>query len=203
MLSNIAVSIPTKQFLELANFLHSNNDPRDPVDVVSAAIDYWMDNASWKPELLSKTDTQGYQWKNVFLPSGTQIRMQYKGEYSYAKVEGDSVIFNGKSISPSVLANTIAGGSRNAWRDLWIKRPGPTGEKEWKLADDIRHLADQTQKSSEKFLRLVDEKGEEAGLKAIEATLGKECTENGIEWGEDSAKKQLEWMRATFGQVKS
>lgn len=199
MESIIAVSIPTKQFLELANFLRSNNDPRDPVNAVSDAIDYWMDNASWKPELLSQTDTQGYQWKNLFLPAGTQIRMQYKGEYSYAKVEGDAVIFNGKSISPSILANTIAGGSRNAWRDLWVKRPGPTGDKEWTLADELRRLTDKTKRSYEEFLRLAEERGEDAALRAIESSSRK----LGVEMENGAAKKHLEWVKATYGKVQS
>jgi hypothetical protein len=135
MKTHIAVPIATQQFIELANFLHSKGDPRDPVHVVAAAIDYWLDNASWKPELLSESDARGYQWKNLFLPNGTQIRMQYKGVYFYAKVEVDEIIYEGKSISPGSLANTIAGNSRNAWRDLWIKRPD---DKEWKLADECR-----------------------------------------------------------------
>lgn len=135
MKTQIAVPVSTEQFLELVNFLRSNGDPRDPVHVVSAAIDYWLDNASWKPELLAESNTQGYQWKTLFLPTGTQVRMQYKGAYSYANVDGDNLVYQGKGISPASLANTIAGSSRNAWRDLWIKRPD---DKEWKLADDCR-----------------------------------------------------------------
>lgn len=135
MKTQISVPVQTQQFLELANFLRSNCDPRDPVEIVSIAIDYWLDNASWKPELLFESDTRGYQWKNLFLPSGTQIRMQYKGAYFYAKVDGDEIIYDSKPISPGSLANTIAGNSRNAWRDLWIKRPE---DKEWKLADECR-----------------------------------------------------------------
>jgi hypothetical protein len=89
-----------------------------------------------EPELLVESDTRGYQWKNVFLSDGTQIRMQYQGSYSYAKVEGDELIYQGKPISPGSLAKTIAGGyNRNAWRDLWIKRPE---DKEWILADELR-----------------------------------------------------------------
>ena len=61
--------------------------------------------------------------------------MQYKGAYFYAKVDGDEIIYDGKPISPGSLANTIAGNSSNAWRDLWIKRPE---DKEWKLADECR-----------------------------------------------------------------
>lgn len=135
MKSTVSISIPTKKFVELVDFLRSHNDPRDPAVLVSTAVDYWLDNASWKPELLSQSDARGYQWKSVFLPSGTQIRMPYKGNYFYAKVEGDEIIYNGKPTSPGALANTIAHSSRNAWRDLWVKRPD---DKEWLLADTLR-----------------------------------------------------------------
>jgi hypothetical protein len=133
--SYVAVPIPSEQFLGLVDFLRSNGDSRDPGGIVATAIEYWIQNASWKPELLSPTDARGYQWKNLFLADGTQIRMHYKNAYSYARVEGDEIIYKGESISPGTLANTIAGTSRNAWRDLWIKRPD---DKEWTLADECR-----------------------------------------------------------------
>lgn len=135
MKTNISVPISTQQFLELVDFLRSNNDPSDPVYVIENAINYWMENASWKPELLAKSSMRGYQWKSLFLPHNTEIRMQYKGAYFYAQVEGDEIIYEGKTTSPGNLANMITKSSRNAWRDLWIKRPGDT---EWKLADDCR-----------------------------------------------------------------
>ena len=138
MKTSISIPIETELFLELVEFLKSKGDSRDPVLVISSAIDYWMDNASWKPELLAKSNTLGYQWKNLFLPDETQIRMQYRGTYFYAKVDGDEIIYNGTSITPGSLANTIAGNSRNAWRDLWIKRPE---DKEWRLADECRSEA--------------------------------------------------------------
>jgi hypothetical protein len=135
MKSQIAPLIDTKTFLALVDFLKENNDPRDPCEVVDQAVWYWMDNASWKPELLEKTDALGYQWKNLFLPSGTQIRMQYKGRYFYAVVKGDDLIHDGKSTSPANFANNITQTSRNAWRDIWVKRPQ---DSEWKLANDLR-----------------------------------------------------------------
>ncbi len=132
----MSVPIPTEQFLELVDFLREEKDVRDPVDVVSFAIQYFVDNASWKQDdLLVTRDSRGYQWKNLFLPHSTQIRMQYKGRYFYARVEGDEIVYDGTSTSPGALANRIAGNSRNAWRDLWIKRPE---DKEWKLADACR-----------------------------------------------------------------
>ncbi|WP_177219754.1 hypothetical protein [Nitrosospira multiformis] len=45
-------------------------------------------------------------------------------------------MYEGEAFSRSGLANRIASGtSRNAWRDLWIKRPR---DKEWVLANDLR-----------------------------------------------------------------
>ncbi len=135
MKTQISIPIDTELFLGLVDFLRSNGDARDPVAAISNAIDYWMDNASWKPELLTKSASRGYQWKNLFLPDRTEVRMQYKGVYSYAKVEEDELVYNGHPISPGNLANTITSSSRNAWRDLWIKRPSDT---DWCLADDLR-----------------------------------------------------------------
>ncbi|MFH1216671.1 MAG: hypothetical protein V1706_09240 [Pseudomonadota bacterium] len=154
MKSQISVPVQTSQFLELVNFLRINNDPRDPVDVVGTAIDYWLDNANWKPELLSEisSDDRGYQWKSLFLVHGTQIRMQYKGTTFYAKVEGDEIIYNGESISPGSMVNKITGTSRNAWRDLWIKSPG---DQEWQLALELRP---ENKEISEKLLRELNER---------------------------------------------
>ncbi|MGF6936987.1 hypothetical protein OKW41_006149 [Paraburkholderia sp. UCT70] len=141
MTKHISVPVDVDLFLSLVDFLRSKSDSREPVEVISTAIEYWLDSASWKPELLTESSTRGYQWKSLFLPEGTEIRMQYKGAYSYAKVEGDEIIYNGKSISPGSLANTIASSSRNAWKDLWVKRPD---DKEWRLADDCRNEQNDT-----------------------------------------------------------
>jgi hypothetical protein len=135
MKTQICVPVDTEQFLGLVDFLRSNGDPRDPVLVIADAIDYWMDNASWKSELLKVSKLRGYQWKSLFLPEGTQVRMQYKGATYYAKVEGDKLVYNGAPISPSALANAITQSSRNAWRDLWLLRPQ---DSEWQLADECR-----------------------------------------------------------------
>lgn len=137
METQVAIPVRTRQFLDLADFLRRSGDSRDPVAAVADAIDYWLDNASWKPELLSQSTnaTRGYQWKSLFMPDGTEVRMQYKGQYHYAKVEGDQLIYESEPITPGRLANIITGTSRNAWRDLWIKRPS---DAEWLLADDCR-----------------------------------------------------------------
>lgn len=139
--STISVPIATSQFVELVDFLREQGSDRDPVAAIEKAIDYWIDNASWKqedllPEIFTKD--KGYTWKDVFLPHGTSIRMRYKGEYHYAKVEGDYVLFGGQNMSPSEFANRVAGSSRNAWRDLEIRRPA---DEEWIPADQLRFAA--------------------------------------------------------------
>lgn len=142
MKTQISIPVATRQFLELADFLKAQGDARDPVLAVQDAIDYWLDNASWKPELLRQAQPSnlGYQWKGLFLPDSTEVRMQYKSDWYYAKVEGDKLVYEGEPITPGRLANTVAGTSRNAWRDLWIKRPA---DAEWLLADDCRAAGEQ------------------------------------------------------------
>lgn len=141
--SLINVPVPTQTFLTLSDFLKQSGSNRDPVEIISTAIDYWMDNAEWKKEdLLPDVFDQekGYRWKQVFLPHGSMIRMKYKGQFSYAKVEGDKIIFENKEVSPSEFANTVTGTHRNAWRDLEVKRPSDTA---WQLADLLRAHAEQ------------------------------------------------------------
>lgn len=84
---------------------------------------------------------EGYHWAPLFLPNGTAIRMEYKREAVYAAVKSGKIHFKHNTYSPSELARAIAvgekgqGTNRNAWRDLYIKRPG---DAEWGLADELR-----------------------------------------------------------------
>ncbi len=144
MSKDICIPVSTGTFLLLVDFLREQGSDRDPIVVVEDAIHYWIDNASWKQEdlmpELQVSGAHGYTWKykdsSVFLPHGSELRMRYKGQYHYAKVDGDEIKYQGNSVSPSTLANTITGSSRNAWRDLWIKWPNSS---KWVLADDCRH----------------------------------------------------------------
>lgn len=134
----ISIPVEMTQFLDLSDFLREEKSKFNPVEAIEFAIDYWMENASWKDELLSgsprETD-KGYIWKNLFLPNGTSLRMKYKGEIYYCAVMKDKIIFNGEETSPSGFANKVAKTSRNAWNDIWIKRPDDT---EWIFADNLR-----------------------------------------------------------------
>lgn len=136
--SFINIPIPTHIFLSLVDFLRREGSSRDPVEIINTAIEYWMDNASWKQEdLLPDVFNQekGYRWKQLFLPHDSLIRMKYKGQFHYAKVEGDTIKYEDKEVSPSEFANTVTGTNRNAWRDLEIKRPS---DNAWFVADFLR-----------------------------------------------------------------
>jgi hypothetical protein len=64
-----------------------------------------------------------YQWKSLFLPEGTMVRSWIHGDYHYACVEGDELVFNGKALSPNRFASLHARSVRNAWSDLYVRRP--------------------------------------------------------------------------------
>lgn len=79
---------------------------------------------------------RGYQWQNVFLPNGTQVRMTYRGTAHHAEICHEKLVFAGDSLTPSEFASQVANNtSRNAWRDIFIKFPGEGG---WKFADELR-----------------------------------------------------------------
>jgi hypothetical protein len=143
--STIAAPVSTELFVDLVDFLREKGSDRDPVAVIEEAIRYWIDNADWKtedlmPEVFERPRHLGYLWKTLLLPPGTQVRMKYKGTTYHAGVEGDDFLYVAKKISPSEFANQVASGTaRNAWRDLWIKRPE---DRDFRLADDLRHEAD-------------------------------------------------------------
>lgn len=148
--SEISVPIPTKLFLELSAFLKARGSDRDPVDAVTAAIEYWLTHSGWNGDLPSvpaaapeaageNQKISGYWWKRVFIPSGSRARTTYKGRTYFADVTAEGLLFEGKAMSPSRLMWKITGGARNAWRDLEFRFPS---SDKWVLADQLRLHAD-------------------------------------------------------------
>ncbi|MES2151192.1 MAG: hypothetical protein V4508_15535 [Pseudomonadota bacterium] len=78
---------------------------------------------------------RGYQWKRLFLPEGSSLRMVFRGAPYFASVSGDAIVYQGNRLSPRQLTLAIAGEGRNAWRDLWICLPGET---RWRPASLLR-----------------------------------------------------------------
>jgi hypothetical protein len=81
------------------------------------------------------TDGRGYQWKQVFLPNGTALRVIHGGRSIYAKVEDEQIISDGVLTTPSRLANVTGCGTRNAWRTIWLRFPG---DGRWQRAAECR-----------------------------------------------------------------
>ena len=87
-------------------------------------------------EQLSGDPKLGVHWQHVFLPNGTLLKMKYQGQDYLAHVRHQKIKFNETDCSPSEFASMVANNtSRNAWRDIWIMRPG---DKNWTFADDER-----------------------------------------------------------------
>lgn len=69
------------------------------------------------------------------MPDGTELRMHFDGEIYHARVSGDSIVYNGRKVSPRQFTLAIAGDGRNAWRDLALRLPG---EKHYRPAGLLR-----------------------------------------------------------------
>jgi hypothetical protein len=78
---------------------------------------------------------RGYQWKQLFLPDATRVRLNFEGQSYVARVAGDELIYQGRAVSPHQMVLQIAGDGRNAWRELWVRLPG---QRDWSNADRLR-----------------------------------------------------------------
>ncbi|MBV6324767.1 hypothetical protein KVP70_27960 [Duganella sp. HSC-15S17] len=113
--------------LALMERLRETGASIDPAEAIDAAIRHWLATSAHAPDAAPR----GYQWKTLFLPDGTWLRMAYRGDHEYAIVEGDRIMYKGRAISPNQFASGYADSVRNAWQDISIRMPG---EKHWKLA---------------------------------------------------------------------
>lgn len=111
----VSVRVPHQVYLDLAFQLRNSGDTRDPDDVVVAALKAWLAQRQVK-------STGGYQWKELFLPEGTELRIRYRGAYNYARIDGDQLKYAGEVVSPRDWALMVTGSVRNPWRDIWIRR---------------------------------------------------------------------------------
>ncbi|MES2299913.1 MAG: hypothetical protein V4582_22930 [Pseudomonadota bacterium] len=127
------IELRTHTYRQLLNLLRSKGDTRTAEQVVEQALQAWMASASGT----ASGTLRGYQWKSLFLPDGTQIRMKHGHEYVYANVRGDHIDYQGMRMSPRHFVIFIAGSVRNAWRELWLLCPG---DHMWHLADVRRRI---------------------------------------------------------------
>lgn len=122
--------LPPATQLQLEEFLRKSGSSLSVTEALVAAVKLWIER-----EKASAQPSRGYQWKILFLPEGTRVRMQYDEDWHSAEVVGDDLIYRGRPVSPHQLTQAVAGDGRNAWRDLWIRFPG---EKNWACAAQLR-----------------------------------------------------------------
>lgn len=124
----------------LAQFLAESDSSLTPAEAASAAIDQWI--AMQRGHLLNLPigSSRGYRWKTLFLPEGTRLRMHCAGKNFDAIVEGDELVFEGRSMSPRQMTLAVSGQGYNAWRALWVLLPGAS---RWRLASVLRREAEQ------------------------------------------------------------
>ena len=115
---------------ELALFLRTTGSSLSITEAIARAVGQWIQN-----EQAAETSLTGYQWKCLFLPSGTTLRTVYKRKSYLAHVEGSELRFEGRCVSPGQFVDEVAHCPRNAWRTVWLRYPG---EVEWKQAMTLR-----------------------------------------------------------------
>jgi hypothetical protein len=138
----IAVHLPSALYLELAFQLRKRGDTRQPDDLIAVALKAWLGQRGG-------TASAGYQWKELFLPDGTELRMRYRGVSYHAIIEGDQLKYAGESVSPRGWILMITGTVRNPWRDIWIRRGVDDGWSRaamWRARSDDRPSAARTER---------------------------------------------------------
>jgi hypothetical protein len=115
----IPVAVPAKVYLDLSFQVRKNGDLRSLEEIVVLAIRNWMAARSGGA---AAKGGRGYQWGELFLPEGTELKMRYRGTWYYANVMRDRLMYGGDPVSPRQWGLMVTGGVRNAWRDVWLRR---------------------------------------------------------------------------------
>lgn len=140
------VNLPLSEFMELEFYLMDHRPGVKPEAFVAELVKRWL--AVENERLALRRDgpaLRGFQWKNLFLPDGTNLRTAYGEEVHFAKVRGDRIVAeDGVTLTPSQFANRRSQG-RNAWRFVWLRFPG---NERWVRADDCRVRSDNNSEGS-------------------------------------------------------
>jgi hypothetical protein len=122
--------LPAIVYNELRSYLRESGSTLSPSEALIKAVQLWI--AKGKADAIP---ARGYQWKQLFLPEGTRVRLRVRDCWHTATIIGDELIYKDDAISPHQLARQIAGDGRNAWREIWLLMPG---QKRWANAGQLR-----------------------------------------------------------------
>ncbi len=137
MNEQMAVQLHPDTRRPVLRMLEHGGDPRSIEQVVDAALKDWLAAATVTNPGAAAAASRGYQWKSLFLPEGTLLRLCVGAQYTEAVVCGDHIVYQGCRCSPRQFVMQVTGQVRNAWLALWIRCPG---DARWHLADTRRHL---------------------------------------------------------------
>jgi hypothetical protein len=124
----------------LAAFLKETGSMLTPAEAMNEAVDDWIARKRGQFPDMTIEPTRGYRWKELFLPDGTVLRMHRNGDTFDARVQGDALVYAGRSMTPRQMTVAVAGEGYNAWRTLWVLLPGLT---RWQPAWRLRHKAEE------------------------------------------------------------
>jgi hypothetical protein len=132
----IDIPVPLAQFRALCQHKEKTGSRQEIHEMAEEAVREWLAAQAQRASAAHQSAAmKGYQWKDVFLPDGTVLRTVLEGRNVHATVEGDTVIFNGRTVSPSRFVNSAGKTVRNAWTAIWLLFPH---QSIWKLANDCR-----------------------------------------------------------------
>lgn len=131
MFATTSVNLSPHTLLALMDYLRDTGAATDPAEAVDTAVRHWLAAMRQGAGDSMPNAPRGYQWKSLFLPDGAWVRMAYRGDHEYAHVEGDRLMYQGRSTTPNKFASDHTDTVRNAWYDISIRMPG---EKNWKMA---------------------------------------------------------------------
>lgn len=121
--------------IALAEHLILTGSKLSPQQVTDLALKEWMRTNAPPTAARPDDSSRGFLWKCLFLPEGTELRLCCQDKTYHARVEGDAIVYQGRSVSPRAFTIAATGNGRNAWRDLVLRLPG---ERHWKRASVMR-----------------------------------------------------------------
>ena len=183
--------VPPAAYDELRDFLRHSGSPLTPAEAIADAIRLWMAKSRDDAAPL-----HGYQWKQLFLPEATRLRLRSGDNWHGAEVVGDDLIFRGEAVSPNQMVQQVCGDARNAWLELWIRFPG---EKNWTRAAQLR--ARQNELAASTPLSPADAMA--AAAKAMSAALNTALTlvEHANHQSQNTLERRLPRYRRNHDQL--
>ena len=160
----VYIPISRKLYDDIVRFSDGQIDPADMAeaqleawvarDLETGSEDHWGERfedaaAVYAPHLVEKLKKEQQQaaskqiaerrplvWKDITVPAGSEVRMSYKNVEHYAEIKAGRIVDYDGTFTPSEWASKVADNtSRNAWRDLWFRKPLA---KNWVSAQQLR-----------------------------------------------------------------